>query len=122
MAPARIAAELQHDIDGRPHIGEDILALERRATFEHQQRQLLERAFDTIGVDRRHRSRMPRVDRAQEGKSFGSAQFAQNYAVRPHAQRSRYQVRSEEHTSELQSLMRISYAVFCLQKKKNTKK
>src|SRR3546814_4812260 len=28
-------------------------------------------------------------------------------------------LRSEEHTSELQSLMRISYAVFCLQKKKN---
>src|SRR3546814_5565895 len=32
---------------------------------------------------------------------------------------SREAVRSEEHTSELQSLMRISYAVFCL-KKKNT--
>src|SRR3546814_4459681 len=29
--------------------------------------------------------------------------------------------RSEEHTSELQSLMRISYAVFCLKKKKTTK-
>src|SRR3546814_6593582 len=29
--------------------------------------------------------------------------------------------RSEEHTSELQSLMRISYAVFCLQKKKKHK-
>src|SRR3546814_3371013 len=29
--------------------------------------------------------------------------------------------RSEEHTSELQSLMRISYAVFCLQKKKKNK-
>src|SRR3546814_6178143 len=28
--------------------------------------------------------------------------------------------RSEEHTSELQSLMRISYAVFCLNKKKHT--
>src|SRR3546814_9948007 len=28
-----------------------------------------------------------------------------------------FQIRSEEHTSELQSLMRISYAVFCLQKK-----
>src|SRR3546814_1575021 len=28
--------------------------------------------------------------------------------------------RSEEHTSELQSLMRISYAVFCLKKKSNT--
>src|SRR3546814_2271407 len=30
------------------------------------------------------------------------------------------QQRSEEHTSELQSLMRISYAVFCLKKKTNT--
>src|SRR3546814_4394111 len=30
--------------------------------------------------------------------------------------------RSEEHTSELQSLMRISYAVFCLKKKKHKKK
>src|SRR3546814_1846886 len=30
-------------------------------------------------------------------------------------------IRSEEHTSELQSLMRISYAVFCLKKKKNNK-
>src|SRR3546814_7599172 len=29
--------------------------------------------------------------------------------------------RSEEHTSELQSLMRISYAVFCLKKKKKTR-
>src|SRR3546814_9744089 len=29
--------------------------------------------------------------------------------------------RSEEHTSELQSLMRISYAVFCLKQKKTTK-
>src|SRR3546814_1945128 len=36
------------------------------------------------------------------------------WAPRPRA-------RSEEHTSELQSLMRISYAVFCLKKKKNTK-
>src|SRR3546814_5026472 len=31
-------------------------------------------------------------------------------------------VRSEEHTSELQSLMRISYAVFCLKKKNNETK
>src|SRR3546814_4182258 len=32
-----------------------------------------------------------------------------------------FHFRSEEHTSELQSLMRISYAVFCLKKKKNMK-
>src|SRR3546814_3127924 len=39
------------------------------------------------------------------------------------AGRRRYagRVRSEEHTSELQSLMRISYAVFCLKKKKQKK-
>src|SRR3546814_4088326 len=35
--------------------------------------------------------------------------------------RSRIEDRSEEHTSELQSLMRISYAVFCLKKKKPKK-
>src|SRR3546814_5266554 len=34
---------------------------------------------------------------------------------------SAYSTRSEEHTSELQSLMRMSYAVFCLKKKKNNK-
>src|SRR3546814_10701249 len=45
---------------------------------------------------------------------------------RPRRARSRDQQgapvrRSEEHTSELQSLMRISYAVFCLKKKKTNK-
>src|SRR3546814_2417559 len=36
--------------------------------------------------------------------------------------KNRHVSRSEEHTSELQSLMRISYAVFCLKKKKKTRK
>src|SRR3546814_9467608 len=39
--------------------------------------------------------------------------------LRPLGRRAMLGARSEEHTSELQSLMRISYAVFCL-KKKNT--
>src|SRR3546814_10527271 len=39
----------------------------------------------------------------------------------PAAQAIGVQQRSEEHTSELQSLMRISYAVFCLKKKKKKK-
>src|SRR3546814_2896260 len=43
------------------------------------------------------------------GYNFYSEQSMYNWVVR----------RSEEHTSELQSLMRISYAVFCLKKKKN---
>src|SRR3546814_7431016 len=41
--------------------------------------------------------------------------------VDPRRQPDKQRVRSEEHTSELQSLMRISYAVFCLKKKKQTK-
>src|SRR3546814_5310707 len=36
------------------------------------------------------------------------------------APQGRWEARSEEHTSELQSLMRISYAVFCLKKKNKT--
>src|SRR3546814_3020067 len=36
----------------------------------------------------------------------------------PRAERTSRRMRSEEHTSELQSLLRISYAVFCLKKKK----
>src|SRR3546814_1359555 len=38
------------------------------------------------------------------------------------AERRHRKCRSEEHTSELQSLMRISYAVFCLKKKNHTRK
>src|SRR3546814_2907712 len=37
----------------------------------------------------------------------------------PEMRKRGYSARSEEHTSELQSLMRISYAVFCLKKKTN---
>src|SRR3546814_2304998 len=47
-----------------------------------------------------------------------------NYTLVPHLHRlvilsGAASTRSEEHTSELQSLMRISYAVFCLKKKKS---
>src|SRR3546814_7755789 len=47
---------------------------------------------------------------------FGRARRAHHR----HRRRLRQSHRSEEHTSELQSLMRISYAVFCLKKKKHT--
>src|SRR3546814_4733144 len=46
-------------------------------------------------------------------------QQAENYGEPPFH---RLTIRSEEHTSELQSLMRISYAVFCLKKKKTKNK
>src|SRR3546814_1944981 len=56
----------------------------------------------------RNAHRLPARYRDDRGKS------------RPH--RSAQTRRSEEHTSELQSLMRISYAVFCLKKKKMKKR
>src|SRR3546814_2879953 len=45
-----------------------------------------------------------------------------HYAYFAHADDDEEMVRSEEHTSELQSLMRNSYAVFCLKKKKKQRK
>src|SRR3546814_4287199 len=59
-------------------------------------------------------------DQFDAAKGVGSRQPIQAYRhVRRHAQTDRNRLaRSEEHTSELQSLMRISYAVFCLKKQK----
>src|SRR3546814_2815457 len=42
--------------------------------------------------------------------------------IAPYSENRAISIRSEEHTSELQSLMRISYAVFCLKKKNKSKK
>src|SRR3546814_2032774 len=64
-----------------------------------------------------------REDAAQEGRADDAAQDDREAIQEPdlgHGAEAgdRGQQRSEEHTSELQSLMRISYAVFCLTKKK----
>src|SRR3546814_1991518 len=52
--------------------------------------------------------RVPQAEQEQEERAFGPGTQSAG-------------TRSEEHTSELQSLMRISYAVFCLKKKKQHK-
>src|SRR3546814_5279611 len=55
------------------------------------------------------------------GCEAGKQVYAQGFGLLAHPANDIAQLRSEEHTSELQSLMRISYAVFCLKKKnKNT--
>src|SRR3546814_4847660 len=54
----------------------------------------------------------------------GNGSYAQVFgrdSTRPPGADLSHATRSEEHTSELQSLMRISYAVFCLKTKKNNK-
>src|SRR3546814_5677974 len=66
--------------------------------------------------DPQHRAGLHQVDVAlDEGVGVGPQQ-------RQHDLVERMAIRSEEHTSELQSLMRISYAVFCLKKKKTNQK
>src|SRR3546814_4849634 len=52
-----------------------------------------------------------------EAACVGAASITQDIEARGRKDRCRHAFRSEEHTSELQSLMRISYAVFCLKKK-----
>src|SRR3546814_5149615 len=56
--------------------------------------------------------------RANESQSIRAARCLPSCAKRLRCRRKIRTERSEEHTSELQSLMRISYAVFCLKKKK----
>src|SRR3546814_2380894 len=58
------------------------------------------------------------LERALEAQRRCRRSTASGHRQRPCRPRARDR-RSEEHTSELQSLMRISYAVFCLKKKKN---
>src|SRR3546814_6298888 len=59
---------------------------------------------------------IPGLEKALEGKQGGDQI---QVAIEPQDAYGEYSARSEEHTSELQSLMRIPYADFCLQKKNN---
>src|SRR3546814_6544511 len=61
---------------------------------------------------------LARTDRDGGAQAAGRAECGAGGAADAGARRGRQHLqRSEEHTSELQSLMRISYAVFCLKKK-----
>src|SRR3546814_5516230 len=62
--------------------------------------------------------RLLKIERRQFGEWRGGGG---RHSGQPGAQALHAGIRSEEHTSELQSLMRISYAVFCLKKKKKNK-
>src|SRR3546814_8499367 len=74
-----------------------------------------------IGVDRQQEIAGKRNQRDIHRHERTEADASQDQKRREPLRRGRLG-RSEEHTSELQSLMRISYAVFCLTKKKKNKK
>src|SRR3546814_4988865 len=80
--------------------------------FRSELAAVAQRGADGAGVDA-ERCR-PVAGRCRQRR----ARDVVSQALRQH----RLDLRSEEHTSELQSLMRISYAVFCLKKKKQTQR
>lgn len=70
----------------------DVLPSKRRTALQDKQRDLFDRPFRAVCVHRRHRSRMARVDRAQEGVGLEPAQFPEDDPVWPHAQRGVQQI------------------------------
>src|SRR3546814_6498222 len=75
-----------------------------------------------LGCDHGHMIRRLQGKQPRLGCAIARKTFIAIEMVRSDVEQYRHVgVRSEEHTSELQSLMRNSYAVFCLTKKKNNK-
>src|SRR3546814_10024285 len=77
-------------------------------------------AVGDFEIDRAKNRNRPIIHRESfGGQRTGREDAANGQTERRLDQSAEQAKRSEEHTSELQSLMRISYAVFCLKKKKN---
>src|SRR3546814_3886258 len=64
----------------------------------------------------------PQTNRSAISAAMEKGRIADSSEETATSDKAHRSVRSEEHTSELQSLMRISYAVFCLKKKKKKHK
>src|SRR3546814_1294761 len=100
----------------------EALGLEGRAQVDHLQPVATDVDAAEQGDVARHGAAFPamRSGRASE-RAFAQLDFEDFEVVaRLDVVRIGQHDRSEEHTYELQSLMRISYAVFCLKKKKHT--
>src|SRR3546814_2377842 len=76
--------------------------------------------FPYTTLFRSHRRRQPGADPGRDGDRQENRRQCQEEIDQRHQHQP--DARSEEHTSELQSLMRISYAVFCLKKKTKNQK
>src|SRR3546814_3670070 len=88
----------------------DLSSLRRSRGEGDRARRAWWRGGDVASLPLRQRFALPPPHRFATGRIIMSASGPFSYSP--------FSVRSEEHTSELQSLMRISYAVFCLKKKK----
>src|SRR3546814_10259690 len=72
--------------------------------------------------DRAVRHKALQVAQRRVQTALGKLAPGESHAANAELAAALARLRSEEHTSELQSLMRISYAVFCLKKKKKQKR
>src|SRR3546814_1029700 len=114
----RLGQRLRHLTEGDVqihHFNETTIGfprVEQRAAFAQRRR-----AFksDLVALLAQLRKALVKIHTKHDVVIAGTALFQ-------HLREYRAIARSEEHTSELQSLMRISYAVFCLKKKKKQSK
>src|SRR3546814_1376630 len=98
----------------------DIGARDPRGEFRAQRDRFAAAVLERIHFLRHHVGRLAQRTGEHRGR-LDHRHLDPLEAVQPaHPLERLDDVRSEEHTSELQSLMRISYAVFCLKKKKQT--
>src|SRR3546814_10626126 len=77
------------------------------------------RAIGLIGAARHHAASAEHEHDASDDEQQDAADDDEARFQADHVDDTTHHQRSEEHTSELQSLMRTSYAVFCLKKKTN---
>src|SRR3546814_5472475 len=114
-----LVAQGPHRQPRRVHLPPHDLAVLRR----HDRRvQKVALASEQLKLRARIGSRGGLVEHAEVAKFQSLIRTDDQHLGRIDAERLHFRqpLRSEEHTSELQSLMRISYAVFCLKKKKQT--
>src|SRR3546814_10326149 len=98
---------------------EAVLAGQRRYYREHiDERKIYDKAYADANRERRIKWHRDWARSNPERVAFYNRRYQQTPAGKD-SQKRRQARRSEEHTSELQSLMRISYDVFCLKKKKH---
>src|SRR3546814_6384074 len=100
-----------------PRAAEDVVVVEHMPFVGEPRALLVAKGIGRKPLDRLER-RGEEATAVVDAQRPSGRQRTQAERARDHRTRSATTVRSEEHTSELQSLMRISYAVFCLKKKK----
>src|SRR3546814_987987 len=85
-------------------------AVEKAGQYAYRDRKVEKRTFRALWIQR--------INAAVRAEGLTYSQFMHGVKLAGIELDRKVMARSEEHTSELQSLMRISYAVFCLKKKK----